>query len=527
MMSNFFILVKNNCLVFIGSLKGRKNGKTIAAAAIMGLAFLMIGFSFVTSAVGQTSALNNAGVPELSIYMGVTNALTLGILFGLMRSANAPGSRDAELLLSMPLRRVTIVCSKIVSQYVFDAPLMIAIFGSTVGAYYVIADADTSLLLRGLILTLLLPMIPIALSYLLGAVVAVLQRKFKMTGIVTTALLMVLLMGYIFMNFRSSSILATIEGLGKSDALGIIEKFAPLSWLTHFVLDGSLVPVICSLSILILPFAAGVLLFSVNFGKQRDTYKSGKKSLLFASRSPRAALLDKEVKRYLACSIYVFNTAFGPMLLLVGTAVFLVMGPDAILRNFPPEVLAVLTNDLIYALLTGILCFFAVMTATTASSISLEGKQLWILKAHPIRTADIFWAKYMLNILLIVPVSVLATILIGIRMRMNLPAIIGMTAVPVILSLYTAFMGLIMNLLFPRFDWTSETAVVKQSMSVMMSLLVCTGSAVIPFVVFYTVLRQSFGFLGLCAVSIIIFGLLTAGSFLFLKTKGKRIFESL
>ena len=177
----------------------------------MGFVFLMIGFSFAMSAIAQTAVLSEEGIPELSIYMGLMSALTLGILFGLMRSANAPVSRDADLLLSMPLGRITVVCSKIVSQYVFDAPLMIAIFGSTVVAYFMAAEANFGILMRGILLTLLLPLIPMALSYLLGAVMAILQRKFKLTGIITTGLLMVLFIGYMIMNFRSSGVLAEVK----------------------------------------------------------------------------------------------------------------------------------------------------------------------------------------------------------------------------------------------------------------------------------------------------------------------------
>lgn len=528
-MSNFFILVKNNCRVFIGSLRGRKNTKTVVAVTVMGLVFAFVAFSLSMSSVTMAQVLTDAGIPDLAIYVGLVSALTLGILFGLMRSANAPISRDADLLISMPLRRVTIVCSKVVSQYIFDAPLMIAVFGSTIVANYVIADAGLGVLLRGILLTLLLPFLPMAISYMLGAVVAILRRMFKLTGIITTGILMVLFIGYMVINFQSTSMMSGIETLDKSAQLQLIERFAPLSWLTHFVIDGRAAPVIFSLLMLILPFAAGVALFSISFGKQKDTYQSNDRMLHFKAHSPRMSLLIKETRRYLACSIYVFNTAFGPLLLLVFAIAMAVMGPDKILGlvGIPTEVQAALPQDTMLIIVTGIFCFFPTATSTSAVSISLEGNQFWILKAHPFRTVDIFWSKYMLNMLLVIPVSIFSTVLVGIRMGLSIPEILGMTAAPAVLGIFVGFIGLIANLLFPRFDWTSETTVVKQSISVMVALTTAMLAALIPFGLYYFVMQQAYGFLGLCTLCVIVYGLLSVCAYLFLETKGKAIFESL
>ena len=38
-------------------------------------------------------------------------------------------------------------------------------------------------------------------------------------------------------------------------------------------------------------------------------------------------------------------------------------------------------------------CLIITTVCTTSSSISLEGKHLWVLKAHPIKVRDIFLAK--------------------------------------------------------------------------------------------------------------------------------------
>jgi len=63
-------------------------------------------------------------------------------------------------------------------------------------------------------------------------------------------------------------------------------------------------------------------------------------------------------------------------------------------------------------------------------------------------------------------------------------------------------------------------------MSVIMAMVFGFAAACIPFVLYFTLL-QKFGFSGFCAVGILVYGALSAGSYFFLKTSGKKLFEAL
>lgn len=527
-MSDFWILVRTNFRIFIGSLNKKKKGRYAASGALMAVMLLFVGVMMAFQSAMQAFAMIQEGVPEFAIFMSLVSSLTIGILFGLMRAANAPTSSDAELLLSLPVRRVTVVLSKVVTQYIFDSPLMILFFVPSAVTYSLIGGGDAGSLARGIILALLLPFLPIALTYLLGSAMAKLQEKYKMTGMITTALLMLLVVGYMFLSFQSTSLLTRVSEAGREESLAVIEKIAPLSWLTHFVLDGGFLPVVLSILMLAVPFAIGVWFFASSFGKPRNRYRSNNKNLEYKVLSPKRSLLEKEVHRYLACSIYVFNTAFGPLLMIVFAVAMAVIGPEKMLSSMeiPTEVQGAIPVALIRVVVTGILCFITAVTSTTASSISLEGRQLWILKAHPVRTGDIFWAKSMLNIILVVPVAVVSALMIGIRMGMPFLHILGLIAALALLSFLISFLGLIANLLFPRFDWDSETSVVKQSMSVMISMLFDFAAAAIPFILYFTLLRGT-GYAGFCLTAIAVYGVLAGACYLFLRTKGEKMFEEL
>ena len=528
-MSNFGKLIKVNFLIFWGSLKNsKKTGRNVFSGTMMFLVIVFFGLMMAVQSVGQTAAFISEGYPELSVFQSLMSSLTIGFLFGLMRAANAPTAKDADLLLSLPINRIVVILSKVVTQYIFDGPLILLIFIPSVVSYYAMAVRDPAMLARGLVLAFLLPLLPIAVSYLLGALLSVLREKFRMTGILTSIVLMLVVVGYMFINFQSSGLLAQVSEKGKVDSAAIISKFPPLSWLTHAVLDGGILPVLFSILLILIPFWISMMLFAARFGRPENGYHSTSRVLGYEVKSPRASLLGKEVRRYLSCTIYLFNTAFGPLLLVIFTVAVAIMGPEKIVSsmNLPATAQASIPKDLVYVILGCIFFFFPAVTSTSASAISLEGKQLWILKVHPVRTSDIFWSKYMLNILLMVPVSILAVIAVGLRSGMPVPGVLGLAAASALLGILMSFAGLIMNLWFPRFDWTNETSVVKQSMSVMMTMLFGFAAAALP-IVLYFVLLQKFGFGAFVIISMAVYGLLAGVAYLYLNTFGRRIFEKL
>ncbi len=527
-MTDLMILVKNNARVFWGSIKNRKKARYAASGALMAGVVILVGFFLVAQSLGQVFMMKEAGVPELAIFSALISALTLGILFSLMRAAGPMVIKDAELLLAMPVKRTTVVLSKLLTQYIFDAPLMIGILGSSIIAYVVINDAGVLVLIRGLILTFILPLFPMALAQLVGAGLFRLQQKFKSTSIVSTAILMVLFVGYMALSLQTSKLYSVAEGMNSDMLPSIFDRVAPLGYLTRFVLYGNLTAILFSLVMILIPFALGVMVYSRDFGQTARGYRSKNKHLSFAVKSPKRAMLHKEKARYLECSIYVFNTAFSPLIMIILTGAILFLGSERIFSSMsiPASVLSEFSATNGYILLVGILSATVAIASTTASSISLEGNSFWIVKALPVAVEDVFFGKYMLNILLVSPVAFLCGLLAGLRLGASPIEAIGLGLVPALMGVCTAFLGLICNLFFPRFDWTSETAVVKQSMSVLLTMLLGVIVVAVPFVLFFTVV-PSHSLAAFLATGILCYAGISILLYLFLKTKGKKMFLAL
>ncbi|MFQ8600428.1 MAG: putative ABC transporter permease subunit [Oscillospiraceae bacterium] len=115
--------------------------------------------------------------------------------------------------------------------------------------------------------------------------------------------------------------------------------------------------------------------------------------------------------------------------------------------------------------------FFVVMTYTTACSISLEGKNFWLLRSLPVSTRTVLWSKIALNLLLILPVVALNAVILSIGLRVNVLQAALLFFTPAAYGLFISIAGQLLNLLFPNFGWTNETAVIKQSAPAFLTML--------------------------------------------------------
>lgn len=530
-MRNFFTLLKVNFLIFIGSLNKAKKGRYITTALLMLVFLVFFGGSMAIQAVAQADLFINQtdpSIPEFAIFAGLVTSLTMSLLFGIMRATTTTTAKDSDLLLSMPIRKSTVVLSKIITQYLYDAPILILLLAPTMIATFYFGGIGVAALIRGLILVLLIPMFSLTISMIFGYLFAILRERIPGGNLLTTAVMMLIMVVYIGWTTMSTSLYTKIQDLGASGAGKIINAVWPLRCLTNFVMDGSIFYILLTLLLIIGPFSLVVILYASRYGRGQYQRKSKNRNLLFAMRSPRAAILSAELKKYFACTLYVFNTAFGPVLMMVFAIAVFVMGPDRVINGMiKGEGVFVFGKEHIAGIFLLIFCFFSAMTLTTASSISMEGKKLWVLKSLPVSTWDIFVAKIYVNLIIYIPAHLIASILIASRLGLSFLQAAAFVLLPAILNLTISGGGLIMNLLFPKMNWRTEAEVIKQSASMMLGLLFGVVLAAIPAVLYLLVFMREDGVYISSYLSIGIFMLVFLAEMLFLNYPGKKMFDKL
>ena len=120
----------------------------------------------------------------------------------------------------------------------------------------------------------------------------------------------------------------------------------------------------------------------------------------------------------------------------------------------------------------GVIVFTACMTCITSSMISLEGKSFNITKSLPVGPEKILLAKILTSNIITIPAILICDVIFFIVFKVAIIDIVLILLASIIMPTFTAILGILINLKYPKMDATSDTEVVKQSMSSMISVFI-------------------------------------------------------
>ncbi len=126
------------------------------------------------------------------------------------------------------------------------------------------------------------------------------------------------------------------------------------------------------------------------------------------------------------------------------------------------------------------LSFSLSMMSTTSASVSLEGRNVWLLQSLPLPTKTILNAKGAVDLTIKLPCVVVAATLFTIGLKLDITAFLTFLVVPSVYSLFSSQVGLMMDVRKPNYAWTNEAQVVKQGMSVLFTMLIGMAAVALP-----------------------------------------------
>ena len=135
-------------------------------------------------------------------------------------------------------------------------------------------------------------------------------------------------------------------------------------------------------------------------------------------------------------------------------------------------------------------CLAAAPNTVTAPSVSLEGKNLWILQSRPVDGKKILFAKLKLHMVITAPIAFLCGVVLNILLKPSPVTAVLTLILPCVFIFLCGELGLLLNLKMPKLDWTNEAVTVKQSMSVMISLFANWGIIMLLAGVYYLLPEQ-------------------------------------
>lgn len=420
--------------------------------------------------------------------------LAPGVLLSLFSSAYMAGSqlvmtKDFDLIGSLPVSRTSVAVSRVVGAYCVNLLFQLAVYLPGGVLWAVFAHPGWRFYLLYPPMVLCAQMIPLALGSLIGLALSWIRTWFKSTRIFVLLLSMagmLLYLGAVFsINFENVNWL----NLGDQLQLWILRLYPPAGLFQQGMAGESTAAALLFCALGLAAIGAFTVLYACQFQKLHALMTARRAGRRFAMSGQRrsdilGALFLREVRRYFACNVYVFNTGFGLLLSVAMLICLKIRTPEEIFLLMDLPFIAPFVDlllPLMVALMLGTVC-------TTGSSLSLEGKNLWILRSLPVSPRQIVLTKVLLNLALGAPFLLLDGLLMLTMFRTDGFGALLLFLTPLSVLVFTALLGILVNLRFCRLDWKSEAEIVKRSLSaglpVLCAMLLVVGAGALEVVLF-------------------------------------------
>lgn len=478
------------------------------------------------------SSLANAFIPQnfAWLYFAMIAIMCLGLNFiGSIFTVYGQlfDAQDNELLFSMPIPPRMIMASRLFSILLINILMSLLVLLPGYIIYAIYAPIQPTNIVFFILSIILLPLLTTTISCLFGWIVGLVVSRVRHKNLITTIMLLVCFFAYFYFFSNIQGYINTLVQNGAEIATAIRQYLPPIYHFSVALADESLVSFLIFLLWCVMPFSLVYLLLSKSFIKIATTKKATKKvqykHQALATSSVRKSLLKKELTRFFSLPMYIFNSGVGAILLLLLAGAILLRG-DAILG-----ILGVSGSwmQIMPILLCIVIGFCAVTILTSACSLSLEGSSFWILRTHPVAYRDVMYAKIITNLIVSYPAIIIAAAASWFRFGFSLTEGILVLLIPLLLTTATAQFGFITNLRYPRFEWVSETVVIKQSGSVILTMLFGLALLLLPVLLYVLIFNRFLAVLTYMAAIAVVYVLVNFLLQLYLRGKGERIYESI
>lgn len=509
----------------------KKTGRNRSKAGILGYAMLYLvlivvfGGIFVYVSDLLCEPLLSLNLDWLYFAMMGMMAIALGVFGSVFNTfTTLYQAKDNELLLSLPIPTSNILLVRLFGVWFWGMVYEALVLVPAIAVYWIKAGSGVVVLLFDIITLLVLSVVILMISCILGWIVAKINGRLKNKSFVTVLASITFLAGYYYVYFKASALLQEFL----VNALTIGEKIKTAIYPIYLMgrgAEGDLCSLLILVVVVMVLFVVLWMVLSTSFLKlataQGDTAGREYKITKMRKKSIAEALLIKEWKRFTSSANYMLNCGLGTLLLILSAVAVLVK------QEFLMEIVGVMGLESVIPLLAVVaVCMLAGMNDITAPSISLEGKNLWILQSLPVSAWQVLKAKITLHLWLTVLPAVLFGVCISLALQLEIVSAILVIAVTIVYVLFSASVGVTVNLKMPNLSWTNETAAVKQSFGVMLAMMSSWVFLVVLAGV-YVWIGEYFtanGYLLFCGVLI---ALCTTVLLCWLKKRGTKIFEAL
>ncbi len=454
--------------------KNRSKASTAGMIILFVLLFAILGGTFYATGSMLADALIPMKLDWLYLCMMGMIAIALGTFGSVFNTyAGLYHAKDNDLLLSMPIPPSKILFVRMTGVYGMSLLYVSIVWIPTIIKYFISGAASPLSVIFCILQTFIITFFVSFLTCILGWVVALISSKLKNKSFVTVLASLAFLGIYYFAYFKANTFLQNIAS--SADEIGdkVKSVFYPF-YLMGVGTAGEVLPMLTVTVIVAALFALAYFVLSKSFIKI-TTAKTAEKKTEYKSEqikttSVKSALLRKEFKRFAASPTYIMNCGLGVIIALALCVVAIIK------TDYLRDLLLVFSamfpgvEELFPTIACCFVCLLFSMNQITAPSVSLEGKNIWIVQSLPVDPKEVLMAKQKLHMIINIPGSVIAAAVLGYIIQADFTTVIYMIVLAAAYIMFTASFGLFLNLKNPNLTWTNETVPVKQSSPVAIGL---------------------------------------------------------
>ena len=421
----------------------------------------------------------------LTIFIMITSLLT--VIEGVYKSQGILfEAKDNDLLFSLPISKSKIFFTrlfKLISfQFLYNSLFMIP----AIVVYAMYEKTNVTFYAISLIMLVLLPIIPTILACIIGYIIKGLASRSKAKNIVQVVLTTIMLLFIFYASFNMQGMVANIIQNANSINEVITKIYYPAGLYINLIQNFNILDLVILLAINIIPailvvYVASIFYFKITtkLGEKGNNIKKSNwtkvKDKTFNTKTQLSGLINKEIKRFFSSPVFIINAGFGMVLMVVVTIAMSINFDGMINSLMQGEEIGISIDEIkaiIPKIFYGFVVFTSCMTSITSSMISLDGKSFNITKSLPVAPERILLAKVLTSNIISIPVVLLCDIIFFVVFKVAILDIVFILLASIIMPTFTALVGILMNLKYPKMDAASDTEVVKQSMSSTLSVFI-------------------------------------------------------
>ncbi len=442
-----------------------KQKRYIAVLFIVMIVYMAINIG--SFSVTTTINLMHAELVEY-VYASLLSLTSIVLITLLLFTLNALlfEGNDYEMLQSLPVSQRDIIASKLLIVYIFSFcfACVMMLPGMVV---HVLSTHAYIQFVFGIVSLVFVPVMPIGIAIIFGVGILYVASFAKHTTVLKILLSVLLFIGLMIGIY----LLQSVDGLSTVMGLQMLRIYPP-----------SLIFLKSNILYACMSFVVSMLIFYMLTWKYEVLHKLSTKHRViyhdatFKHHSVFHALYQKELKRFFGSYLAVINQGFGVIMLVTGSVLLVLVPPTILFSMLKVSQIPVNVVDYIPLVIAGMLAF----TFPSASSLSLEGKNLWIIQTAPIKMKDIIFSKISVTLSLHLIGYVCAIIAVFLRFSLSVEQMITVLLIPLAYSIFTAILGFALDYRFANYSWDNEVVPIKQNLQVGLTMLVSLFMVVLP-----------------------------------------------